>query len=1081
MLKTVIKIILVYTALTGSLPSAYSANHKKARFREAVSFAPATPVARPYDNFIISGPKCPFGGKAKADIINELLPFNLSGHKGITWKVSTKSGKNIDGNSWAAWKFRIPDVYAQNISGIRIEAEASRATKIWNRVYCGVSEQSPFKRGKPVTGYRIKNLKPGKNTISIYWKDYKHAAKTGKNINGISLAVKKMPFELKVNRIFYLFKDKESLDKCKKEQQAIQRKRLITMLKWLAARGIDIRNQINAAPLNEVKEMAWTGVDLLAMREQIEVWGNLLNYNKISNNSPELTEAWKQAKTKLEEGKLNLYHKAADALRLKVDSLVNVGLQRIPPEKRRFYYDEKDKRFHRPDGRPYRVFAPHFFRSMYSPDKFVPEMLWQPWDLRYLAGMGFNGLRLQIKWIRLEPEQGRFNVQYIKMLQDIIREAERYGLGVDIDFHWGWPDWFRKGKPGYSAMKSGSKSNLYHWPEPVFTAWEKLGQELAGMPNVVAFEVPGNETPIGKATNGIKSYPYLIHLWNQWLKSTYKTRNNLATAWSSSSKYSARYTLKKHEDFDNDSVEPLGFQGDNSPEEAYAYNPRVYDHLRWTAWMQRYFSTEIIKIIRKHRPGAVGMFQRTIGDKWDKSPVPLNYMYIQTCVGPGTFPGTHYQMGSIQAMAAATQSLASFDSEQQMENNSKAVTAQVKLGLGFCPFAFHKRGGGGMLFVDDDWYLKDSVTHLPEKAAWIKSYWPKSTAGKKRIALIVNSKLAATTGDITLKLPNIIRDSFPGYKLEVYESMRVEYEPEMLNGCLAVITSSDYLSPVLLNILVNKYKGKVLLAGRLDYDVQVKKLGEQLVKNKLFIKNSNIDKYSPETCGIIDLQGSWKWFFAGKNINPEKLPSKNSKWGWMKVPGNWGETGITGSLEYAIGFGWYWKQVEVPESWKNRKLYIRFGAIDDFDWTYINGKLIGHIGNNVRNYWMQPRIYSIPKENVNWGGRNDIMICVENNAMDASISSPAEIFALQTMTLKWLNGKAKGKTYSFTVAVNSPRIPISQLRPNVKIIAELLDDKDEKIAAFIKQNRFWWWIGRRDWNRPLGQAVLKQFIESSQQ
>ena len=175
-----------------------------------------------------------------------------------------------------------------------------------------------------------------------------------------------------------------------------------------------------------------------------------------------------------------------------------------------------------------------------------------------------------------------------------------------------------------------------------------------------------------------------------------------------------------------------------------------------------------------------------------------------------------------------------------MENNSKAVTAQVKLGLGFCPFAFHKRGGGGMLFVDDDWYLKDSVTHLPEKAAWIKSYWPKSTAGKKRIALIVNSKLAATTGDITLKLPNIIRDSFPGYKLEVYESMRVEYEPEMLNGCLAVITSSDYLSPVLLNILVNKYKGKVLLAGRLDYDVQVKKLGEQLVKNKLFIKNSNI-------------------------------------------------------------------------------------------------------------------------------------------------------------------------------------------------------------------------------------------------
>lgn len=122
------------------------------------------------------------------------------------------------------------------------------------------------------------------------------------------------------------------------------------------------------------------------------------------------------------------------------------------------------------------MFGPHFFRALYSPGL----NQWRPWDMRYLAGLGFNGIRLHVIWQKLEPEQGKFDPAFLGMLKDIVREAERYGFGVSVDLHWPYPDWFNRGKPGYELNGKLAKANSYHWPEALEDSWRPPRRGVCG-------------------------------------------------------------------------------------------------------------------------------------------------------------------------------------------------------------------------------------------------------------------------------------------------------------------------------------------------------------------------------------------------------------------------------------------------------------------------------------------------------------------------------------------------------------------------------------------------------------------------
>ncbi len=65
-------------------------------------------------------------------------------------------------------------------------------------------------------------------------------------------------------------------------------------------------------------------------------------------------------------------------------------------------------------------------------------------------------------------------------------------------------------------------------------------------------------------------------------------------------------------------------------------------------------------------------------------------------------------------------------------------------------------------------------------------------------------------------------------------------------------------------------------------------------------------------------------------------------------------------IEYD-GYSWSRLELDIPDALRNNETnYLSFGAIDDYDWVYVNGHLVGKTGKDVKGYWQAPRLYPVP-------------------------------------------------------------------------------------------------------------------------
>ncbi|MBN1672985.1 MAG: hypothetical protein JXR37_18210 [Kiritimatiellae bacterium] len=83
-------------------------------------------------------------------------------------------------------------------------------------------------------------------------------------------------------------------------------------------------------------------------------------------------------------------------------------------------------------------------------------------------------------------------------------------------------------------------------------------------------------------------------------------------------------------------------------------------------------------------------------------------------------------------------------------------------------------------------------------------------------------------------------------------------------------------------------------------------------------------------------------------------------WRKIRVPGLWEEqfsdlTEFNGMFLYRVRF-------DLPKKMAGRDVTLVLGAVDDEDWTYVNGKLVGSITakTNPKDYWIAPRHYRVP-------------------------------------------------------------------------------------------------------------------------
>lgn len=965
------------------------------------------------------------------------------------WVVTPRQ----DGNEgWASLRVVMPEEFRGKTAGISLELVADEPMNLDIWALKGAGNFWSYNSLK--LNSRACPIPAGRSRIVVRWKDLE----VSPSEVGAFAINRSTTGTLGIARMDLVVHDDQGALDWKRARQKEQMMLRLSMLEWLGRLGVDLRSLQARLGGNQVERLAWLGVHLLAQGHQIENIGSLAKANKVDAFDADALEQQRSELLQMLLSGEDVSHQVNE-LQQRLDAQVDEVLKTVPIERRK--WSVKNDRFVCPTGRPFRMFAPHFFRAIYEP---WTRLTWRQWDLRYLAGMGFNGLRLPVVWKRLEPHQGRFDEEYLAMLRDICISAERLGLAVSFDLHWPYPDWFRMGMPGKTISKP-PQHGPYQWPDALVDTWERIGSAFADIPNIIAWEVPTNEPSIASFVGGLTRYPSDLEAWNMFLKNRYLTLDQLDATWSAAGE---EYGLGDDEDWDDNSIMPLGFKpAGEDVQVAYAHNPRIWDHILFCADRQHEVTGRIIEAIRKSVPNAVGMMQHTMGDTWDRSPIPIDYHSIQTVIGTNVLPGTHYGVGNIQSHKAASLTLASYDSEHQMENNLIGVQRHVDRGLGFCPFAFHARGGGGMLFANDTWMLKPSVTHLPIRSTWIREYWPQKS--RPTVAVIINTRLEATTGRRVDGIISILQNAL-GLDVDVFEGLRVVREPTLLSPYSLVITTSSWMDRDLLGVLDKKFSGFVLLFGRLDVDAYASpRLGEELSQREILVANPDPMPMDNQATGRIDLVGTWEWLWAGRSNKepPHRVETPRGNWQTMNVPAKWGELEIQGSLKYRLGDAWYLKRIEIPAQWEGRELGLNIGAIDDYDWTYFNGVCIGRTTNEDRaDHWLAARSYTIPTELVRFGEVNDILICVRNTNIDGGIyKTPVELVSSTTARIRWCSDEGE---YSSIRLGRSPTFLIaSDLHPRAQVLAEL-DIGTESAGVGMARHGRWMWFPAA---RPQGDST----------
>lgn len=133
----------------------------------------------------------------------------------------------------------------------------------------------------------------------------------------------------------------------------------------------------------------------------------------------------------------------------------------------------------------------------------------------------------------------------------------------------------------------------------------------------------------------------------------------------------------------------------------------------------------------------------------------------------------------------------------------------------------------------------------------------------------------------------------------------------------------------------------------------------------LFEKNKIKKSYNKEQkAWVNEVQGELKKSgILSRGYNKYGYDSK--KWKTLDVPKTWESQNINFD-----GVMWVKKEITIPQSWKGKDLLLSLGAINDYDITWFNGKLVG----SMPNVAMQRR-YDIPKELVKVG-KNEITVMI---------------------------------------------------------------------------------------------------------
>ena len=94
------------------------------------------------------------------------------------------------------------------------------------------------------------------------------------------------------------------------------------------------------------------------------------------------------------------------------------------------------------------------------------------------------------------------------------------------------------------------------------------------------------------------------------------------------------------------------------------------------------------------------------------------------------------------------------------------------------------------------------------------------------------------------------------------------------------------------------------------------------------------------------------------------------------------------------GYAWVRCRTVIPETWRNSRVRLVGGPIDDADWTYLNGHKIGEtlLDKHPDGYKLV-RDYEVPSEAIRFGAENTLLIRIYDRWGDGGVTGPLHLVA----------------------------------------------------------------------------------------
>lgn len=130
-----------------------------------------------------------------------------------------------------------------------------------------------------------------------------------------------------------------------------------------------------------------------------------------------------------------------------------------------------------------------------------------------------------------------------------------------------------------------------------------------------------------------------------------------------------------------------------------------------------------------------------------------------------------------------------------------------------------------------------------------------------------------------------------------------------------------------------------------------------------------------------------KWSFKpDPNNEGDSLNWQNTSYGkaekeWEKIhitsawenPKNHSDPATRKLMVNYDGIGWYALRLTIPQKWQGKEIFLRFGAVDESAWIYLNGKLCGERIYQGKEDWKKPFSIRID-QNINWNRKYQSLV-----------------------------------------------------------------------------------------------------------